>query len=235
MDAVELRARDRDAVEDGAVDAVDRDPVLAADDGDVLDRDVVRADDDAAADDRAGLADQHLAARDHERPPVDACLEVDDRRLERVGGAGRARERGPDRERRDDAEPAELAAVLGVAEPQEREARLAEDLREQPAAREERERLPERRRDRRARASARASAPSSASAERQRRPARLVGQQPVVDLRVEAEPDADHQRGRLDRPPAVQHERERAGRRRSAARRPRAATRPVPLSVYDMP
>ena len=42
----------------GAVDALDGDPVLAADDRDVLDRHVVRLDDDAAADDRAGLADR---------------------------------------------------------------------------------------------------------------------------------------------------------------------------------
>ena len=43
VDPVELRARDRDAVEHRAADAVDGDAVVAADDRDVPDRDAVRA------------------------------------------------------------------------------------------------------------------------------------------------------------------------------------------------
>ena len=78
MDPVELRARDRDTVDRRALEAVDGDPVLAPDDGNILDRDTVRADDDAAADDCARRADERLAARDDHRPGMDACSEMDD-------------------------------------------------------------------------------------------------------------------------------------------------------------
>ena len=110
-----------------------------------FDRDVVRADDDAAADDRPRLADQDLLPRDHERALVNACVEVDDRRPPGVGGRTRTRKRDPDGKRSDAAEASELATVLCVAEPQPAGTRLAEQLREQPASGEERERLPERR------------------------------------------------------------------------------------------
>src|SRR6476620_1255462 len=57
VDAVELRARHRHAVEHDVSRLVDLDSVLAADDGDVADRDAVRANNDAAANDGALLAD----------------------------------------------------------------------------------------------------------------------------------------------------------------------------------
>ena len=80
MDAVELRSRHGNTVERRAAPAVDSDPVLAPDDGDVLDRHVVCAHDDAAANDGSRRAHEHLSARDHERPLVDARGQVHDRR-----------------------------------------------------------------------------------------------------------------------------------------------------------
>ena len=62
VDPVQLRADDADVVELDAACALDVDPVLAADHGQVLDRDAVGAHDDPAADDRARLADEHLLA-----------------------------------------------------------------------------------------------------------------------------------------------------------------------------
>src|SRR5207244_9330685 len=51
VDSVELRAGDGYALELRAADAVDHDPVVAADDGHVADGDAVRRADDAAAHD----------------------------------------------------------------------------------------------------------------------------------------------------------------------------------------
>ena len=125
VDAVELRARDGDAVEHDVAHVLDVDAVLAADDAHVADRHAARADDDAAAHDGAGLADQRLARVDHERPGVHAAAEMDGRRLNGVRGAGGAREEGDDDGRRGGPGAAELAAVLGVGEPQRAAARRA--------------------------------------------------------------------------------------------------------------
>jgi hypothetical protein len=62
---------------------------------------------------------------------------VDDRREPNDVGRGRAAEREDDGDRRDAARPSELAAVLGVAEPEEREAGLGEDARGEPPRSEE--------------------------------------------------------------------------------------------------
>ena len=85
VDAVELRALHRDAVEDGAADALHGDPVLPADDRHIPNLDVVVRDDDAAADDRPRVSLEHLAPRDHEWPLVDAGAQVD-YRGQPVGG-----------------------------------------------------------------------------------------------------------------------------------------------------
>ena len=53
---------------------------------------------------------------------------MDDRRLQRVRRRAGSGERDPDRQRRDDAQPAELAAVLRILQPQEREGGVAEYL-----------------------------------------------------------------------------------------------------------
>ena len=95
-----------------------------------FDPDVVRLDDDAAADDRTGIADEHLPPRDHERPLVNARLQVDDRRLHGVRRRPRAGEHQRSGKRRGPAETAELTTLLRVAEPRQREARMAEQLRE---------------------------------------------------------------------------------------------------------
>ena len=126
VDAVELRACHGDPVEPDARRVLDVDPVLAADHRDVAYGHAARADDDAAADDRARLADEHLPSRDHDRPLVDARREMHDRRAERICSRARAGERRPDEDRCRQAQPAELAPVLGVAEPQQRQPGVAE-------------------------------------------------------------------------------------------------------------
>ena len=144
-----------------------------------------------------GVADQDLAPRDHERALVHAGGKVDDRTEPRVGGGGGTGERNADGERRDAAQASELAAVLRVAEPKQREPRLREDLREQPAGREERERL-RKRRDHVEEAHQPEQEAELEHAERQRCPGGLVAEQPVVGLHVERDPDRGHQ----GRPPA---------------------------------
>ena len=74
-------------------------------------------DDDAAADDGAPVTLEDFALLDHERALVDAGAQVHDRREPHDVGRGRAGEREDHRDCRDGADPAELAAVLGVAEP----------------------------------------------------------------------------------------------------------------------
>ena len=135
-----------------------------------------------------------------------AGSEVDDRRQLRVRGRARGGQYETDTERRNEAEPSELSAVLPVAEPQQRKCCVAEQLRDDPAADEERDRLPERRHD-----PGRVHQPDERAeldeAERHRRPAGLVAE-PAVHLDVEEEPDAEHQRDCLDGPPPVLRERE---------------------------
>ena len=105
--------------------------------------------------------------------------------------------------------PAELSPLLRVAEPQQREPRVPEQLRHEPAACEERDRLPERCSDARE-----PHQPEHRTeleeAERQRGPPRLVRQQAVVGLEVERDRDSEHEPNRLDGPPAVLGEREHA-------------------------
>ena len=59
----------------------------------------------------------------------------------RIGGRAGARQRDPDGERRDNAQAPELTSVLRIAEPQQREAGVSEQLCQQPAAGEQRDRL----------------------------------------------------------------------------------------------
>src|SRR5439155_755693 len=117
---------DRHPVERDPVDAVDHDPVLAADDGDVADRDAARTDDDAAVDDGAGGADEGLAAVDHERAAMHPGRQVSNWRPLRPGDPGGAGEHGGNDGRGTGTGETELAAVLGVAQPHEREDSLSE-------------------------------------------------------------------------------------------------------------
>ena len=186
VDPVELRAEDANAVELDASRALDVDPVLAADDGQVPDHDARRRGRRCRPDDRARPADERLLARDHERPLVD------DRPRAASPSAAGSRSATPLAASRIAAaaataaapEASELAAVLRVREPQPREDGVPEHLGEQPRGGEERER---RRRAaprcRPAPASAITSASSSAP-ERERDPARLVVEDAVVERRT---------------------------------------------------
>ena len=51
-------------------------------------------------------------------------------------------------------------------------------------------------------------------AERQRRPAGLIGERAVVDERVECQPEREHQSDELDRPPALEQQRDDERRQR---------------------
>ena len=204
------------------MDTVDGDPVLAADNRDVPDRHVVRAHDDAAAHDRARLADEDLTPRDHERTPVHSGVETDDRCTTRVGGRPRARQCKDDGERGHESHASELAALFRIPEPQQRKPGLSEYLREQPAAAEKGQCLPERRHHAEHAHQAEQDAELD-RAERERGPGGLVAQQPVVGEDVERQPDRGHQPDSLNRPPAVQDRRQHARRRhhRQERREPR--------------
>ena len=149
-------------VEHDVVVALDRDPVHAADDAHVADLHVVVPDDDPAEDDRTGVADEMLATIDDERALVHAGGEVHGRRQVRVPEAARGGERCGDGGGEQRAGAAELTAVLGVRGAPERQQRVAEHLRDDPAECEERhgdgerrgdpERIARRRSRRRARA-----------------------------------------------------------------------------------
>ena len=229
MDAVEARARDRHALEQDAIGAVDLDPVLAPDHGELPDGDVVGPDDDPTADDRPRLTVEDLAARDHDRSLVDACAQMDGRRPRRPGRPEDKEERG--RRHRDERHtaPAELAAVLRVGEAHERPACMTECLREDPREREEPERRLERRGDVEE-ADERHRRRQLEQSERDRRPRGLVRQQPVVEARRRA-----RARLRSSPPPARPATRRRApGRSRRPRRRaaaPRPAGTPVVLSA----
>ena len=204
------RSLDDDVLELDAVGVLHIDPVLAAADGHVADGDVVGRDHDPAADDRPGLARHRLRVVEDERPLVDPGREVDGRRLDgpRRPDDREQRDRRGGRERR--AGAAELAAVLGPGESQQRQAGVRQHLEHEPRAGEEAERGVERRvhlqQPRRGHRQAQLE-----QAERERRPAGLVGQQAVVDRHVEREPDPEHQPGELERPPLVQDRREHRG------------------------
>jgi hypothetical protein len=81
------------------------------------------------------------------------------------------------------AEAPELAAVLRVAEPEQREARVSEELRDDPAAGEEGERLPQRRGDA-GEPHRQEKQPELEQSQRRCEPARLIRQQPVICLHV---------------------------------------------------
>ena len=68
-------------------------------------------------------------------------------------------------------------------------------------------------------------------AERNRRPAGLVRQEPVIEGDVERQPDDEHQPGELERPPLVQERRAAATTTGRTAAASRVSIRP--LSVYD--
>ena len=154
-------------------------------------------------------------------------LQVDDRRPLRIREAARADENGPGDRRGRDARAAELAALVAVAEAQKRIARVPEHLCEEPRAAEERDGGPERRVD--------PGEPDDPhqqreleQAERDGEPAGLVVEQPVVDLDVEREADAGHQRGQDDWPPSVQPggEDHRGEQHRKQRREPRVDASP---------
>ena len=205
----------------------DRDPVHAADNRDVLDRHVVRVDDDAATDDGAWLADQHLAARDHERPGIHAGL-----RGERPAARARRRCRPRPRARRRPRPPRggragrvrrrlpRTRAAEAGRPPGRAAARAASRRRRARAPAQKGAAIP------RTRISP-TSTPSSSATERHGRPARLVaaraGGTPARRARSRRRPSA-----RPPRPATSGAVRARARTPpRPAARTPRAATRPV--------
>ena len=234
VDAVELRARDGDAVEHDVARLVDVDPVLAADDGDVADRDAARANDDAAADDRARVADERLALVDHERPLVHAGREVHDRRPHAVRGAGGAGEdERDDRAATAGAGAAELAAVLRVGQPRRAGARRGRAPAPRASPPRKRHRRAERRVDAERARGAITSPSSSAPSGSASQPGWYV-EQPVVDDDVEREADAGHQRASWSGHHAL-HRRPRAPTA-SASVSSTGASRDSsrPLSVYDI-
>ena len=220
-------ADDVHVVEHHVVRVLDVDAVLAADDGDVAQRDVVGADHDAAVDD---AADERLRVADHERP-LHGAVQVHGRRADGVGARrrrrattaatataveraarGRARRRPraySSRKRGKSAWPKSCAVDPADREEQQRPAERRHQV-ERSASRVDEAELEQRR------AAARASPAGSRARGRRRR--------------VEREPEREHQRDELDRPPAVQPEREQ--RAPGASRRARDWMRPV--SVYDI-
>ena len=105
-------------------------------------------------------------------------------------------------------EAAELPALLRVPEPQQREGGVPEQLRRDPAAGEERNRLTERRHHT-GHVHQQDEQPELERAERQRRPARLVRERAVIDLHVESKTDPEHEAHGLHGPPAMLRERQR--------------------------
>ena len=97
----------------------------------------------------------------------------------------------------------QLAAVLGPAEPQQRQARVRKHLEHEPREGEERNGRPERRVELEQPRGAHRQ-PQLEEAERDGEPARLVGKEPVVEQDVEREPDCEHHPHQLERPPDVQ-------------------------------
>jgi len=154
-----------------------------------------------------------LAFTDDDCVPADEWLAALVTALEERRAGDLPRQLDPHRDgaRRDEAVAAELAAVLRVAEAQQRVAGLREHDGEEPAPSEQPERRPERRMEAEAEDD-RHQRPELDGAERQRRPRRLVRQQPVPHLEVERDADGGHQRDELHGPPAVQGARQGARR-----------------------
>ncbi len=121
--------------------------------------------------------------------------------------------------------PAELAAIVAVGEPEEREPRLDEQLRQEPGEREERERGEERRADPEP-DDGQHHEPELDDAEREREPARLVGQERMED-EVEREPGRDHRACERERPPGAEGEREARRRERGEERRRKPRLHPA--------
>ena len=215
VDSVHQDSPDIDILENDVRDAgqpaLDSDPVLATLDVDAPDRHVARRDDDAAANHRAGRADNHLGVVEHERPFVHAGREMDCRWL---GSPRRSTSRREDDEHEDDdrrSEPAELPSILRVLEPHQREARMGENLREEPGAAEERQCDGERRLD-----PQHPHEPHEGGEldqpEGKRRPPRLIAEIPMVGPGVEGQPDHHHEKPERERPPVAHGEREPGGR-----------------------
>ena len=148
--------------------------------------------------------------RDHERAFVHTRGKVNGRRPHRPRDPACHDDRAGDRKSSEGARAAELATVLGVADAKEREARVSERLGDEPPYAEQREGGPQRHLEP-GEASDRHQQRELEQAERQGRPAGLVGEQPVVELDVERDADGSHQGCQLDRPPAVQGRPEDAG------------------------
>ena len=140
VDAVQRRAAHGDAVEHDVLAVAHLDPDLAAEHGHVADRDVVGLDPDAAADDCARVADERLRLVEDERPLVHAGREPHDRRLGDPGHAEDREERRGDGRREREPRAAQLSAFIRVVEPQDRQSRMDDDLRDEPRAGKEQQR-----------------------------------------------------------------------------------------------
>ena len=221
VDAVERRTFHGDAVERDVPITVHGDPVLAPDDAHVADRHVRVPHDDPPDDHRRVAPDEVLAPIDDQRAARDAGREVDDGREvrppDRSGGGEGHGDRGADGEPC----PAELASILCVRQPPERQQPVAENLRRDPACGEQGERDG----DRGLHAESEDGRHDRAELEQPERhssPAGLVGEQRVVG-EVEREQGRDHRARELHRPPASQGGREHDGgqQRRQERREPR--------------
>ena len=184
-----------------------------------------------------GLPDRASASSvEHERPLVDAGREVDGRRLGRPGRPEHEQERAPAPARPSAAPgPAELAAVLGVGEPQRAASR--------------RGRAPARAATSRRRTHSAGSSGAATSSSRRERHRRAELEQPERHrdpARLVAEAGGGRARRRARRRRRSSARRARAATRRRARARARQAARngtsaaasrdsSRPLSVYDMP
>ena len=129
-----------------------------------------------------GSPTSRLGVVEHERALVDAGGEPDGRRLDGPGEPEHGEERH--RCRRREAEPgaAELAAVLRPGQAEQGQPRVREQLREQPGGGEEEQCRPQRRAELEHPGGGDGE-PELEQPERDCGPARLVGQQAVVDER----------------------------------------------------
>ena len=126
-----------------------------------------------------GFADDRLGVVEDERALVDAGREADRRRLDRPGDPEHREQRHRRGRREAETGAAELAAVLRPRQAEEGEARVREQLREQPRRREEEQRRPQRRAELEE-PRPRDGEPELEQSERHGRPAGLVGEQWVV-------------------------------------------------------
>src|SRR5215207_4220348 len=209
LNRVETRSRDADVLDLDVLGAVDLDPDLAARERDVTDGHVVGRDHDSPADHRTTVPDQLLRMIDQEGSLMNAGGEVHRGRLRRPCDSPGGGEDGHGGSGRSGARVPELAAILPVGEPGDREAGVHEDLAEEPGAGEEEQGEVERRGDSEG-GDDRHEDAELEQRERQSKPARLVGEEAVVDRAVEREAGADHDRRKLHGPPGLAHERDNA-------------------------